>query len=174
MNRLRHRWAAWWGGVRRRFGAGGRDALDGGDSGRAVIEVVILGVLVLIPTIYLLIGVLRVQAATLAVNQAARDAGRAMDAAPSTSVGLERAREIAGIALRDQHVPADGVTVTVVSVGGDCGGSEVAPSQTPGDTYDICVVVPLTLPGVPSVVTGSRNTVTGVYTVHVGELREGK
>lgn len=168
MSRLADRLGIWLERVRRRPGA------DERDGGRAVIEVVILGVLVLIPTIYLLIGVLRVQAATLAVNQAARDAGRAMDAAPSTVVGLERAREIAGITLRDQHVPADGVTITVVSAGGDCGGPEVTPSQNPGDAYDICVVVPLTLPGVPSVVTGPHNIVTGVYTVHVGELREGK
>ena len=139
-----------------------------------MIEVVILGVLVLIPTIYLLIGVLRVQAAALAVNQAARDAGRAMDAAPTPGVGLTRAREIAGIALSDQHVPAGGVTISVVAAGGDCDGPQVQPSQTPGATYDICVVVPLVLPGVPSVVTGTRNTVTGIYTVHVGELREGR
>ena len=168
MTVLGNRFAAWLAKVRHRPGA------DENDGGRAVIEVVILGVLVLIPTIYLLIGVLRVQAATLAVNQAARDAGRAMDAAPSTAVGLQRAREIAGIALHDQHVPADGVTVVVVPAGGNCGGPEAAPSQTPGDAYDICVIVPLTLPGVPSVVSGSSNTVTGIYTVHVGELREGK
>ena len=69
----------------RRLAAARRPAPVGErDGGRAVIEVVILGVLVLIPTIYLLIGVLRVQAATLAVNQAARDAGRAMGCGTDT------------------------------------------------------------------------------------------
>ena len=34
------------------------------------------------------------------------------------------------------------------------------------------VVALVTLPGVPSVITGSRNTVTGVFTLHVGDFRE--
>jgi hypothetical protein len=36
------------------------------------------------------------------------------------------------------------------------------------------VIVVVDLPGVPTAVTGSRNTVTGVYTVHIDELREGR
>jgi hypothetical protein len=39
--------------------------------------------------------------------------------------------------------------------------------------YDICVVAVVTLPGVPSVMTGSNNTITGVFTMHVGDFREG-
>lgn len=148
---------------------------DGGgsDAGRALIEVVFLAVLLLIPTVYILATVMRIQAATFAVAQGARDAGRVMDSAPSTAVGVARAEEIAAIALADQRVPADGLDVRFVPAGGDCATSaEIVPSLRPGDVYDICVVALVTFPGVPSVITGSRNTVTGVFTLHVGDFRE--
>ena len=147
---------------------------DQEDAGRALIEVVILGVLVLIPTLYILIALLRIQAATLAVNQAARDAGRALDAAATIDVGEQRARDIALVALADQHVPADDLSIRYVRTGSDCDSPQIVPTLSGGDVYDICVRVTLAIPGVPTVMTGSRNTLTGVYTLHVGELREGR
>ncbi len=145
-----------------------------GDSGRALIEVVFLAVLILIPTIYILASVMRIQAATFAVTQGARDAGRVMDAAPTVSDGVARAEEIARLALTDQRVPADDMMVRFVPTGSDCVvGREIPPSLRPGDVYDICVVAVVSFPGVPSVVTGSQNTVTGVFTLHVGDFREG-
>ena len=50
---------------------------------------------------------------------------------------------------------------------------EVPPSLNRGDVYDICVVAVVSFPGVPTVVTGTQNTVTGVFTLHVGDFREG-
>ena len=143
------------------------------DDGRAMIEVVFLAVLLLIPTVYILASVMRIQAATFAVAQGARDAGRVMDSAPTLAVGISRAEEIAQIALTDQRVPAAGMDLRFVSTGGDCvSGPEIIPSLRRGDVYDICVVAVVSFPGVPSVVTGSQNTVTGVFTMHVGDFRE--
>ena len=153
-----------------------RNTTDSGDTdgGRAMIEVIFLAVLMLIPVVYILISVLRIQAATFAVTQAARDAGRAIDGASSIDDGVTKAREIARIDLSDQHVPDDQLTVTFVAAGAGCdSGSTVTPSIDGGSVYDICVTAVITLPGVPSVLTGSKNTVTGVYTVHIGDLREG-
>ena len=148
---------------------------DHNDDGRAMIEVIFLAVLMLIPTIYILASVLRIQAATFAVTQGARDAARVMDSAPTVADGVARAEEIAQLALTDQHVSAEGLDVRFVSAGSDCvSGSEIAPSLQPGDVYDICVVAVVTFPGVPSVVTGSQNTVSGVFTMHVGDFREGQ
>src|SRR6195952_2829737 len=144
----------------------------GTDAGRAMIEVIFLAVLMLIPTVYILASVMRIQAATFAVSQGARDAGRVMDSAPTTAVGVARAEEIAAIALRDQRVPTDGLDVRFVPAGSDCTSAEIAPSLRAGDVYDICVVALVTFPGVPSVITGSQNTVTGVFTLHVGDFRE--
>ena len=148
---------------------------DATDDGRALIEVVFLAVLLLIPTVYILAAVMRIQAATFAVAQGARDAGRVMDAAPTPAIGVARAQEIAQLALTDQRVPSDGMQVRFVATGSDCvSGPQVAPSLRPGDVYDICVVALVAFPGVPSVVTGSQNTVTGVFTLHVGDFREGQ
>ncbi len=155
--------------IRRRFAAGG-DA----DQGRALIEVVILAVLLLIPTVYLLGSFLRVQSATFAVAQAARDAGRLMDSAPSLAAGLDRSQEAARVSLADQRVPADDVTIRFVEAGAGCTAPEISPSLAPGSVFDICVSTVITLPGVPTVVTGDRNTVTGVFTLHVGEFRENR
>jgi hypothetical protein len=142
---------------------------DADDDGRAMIEVIFLAVLLLIPTIYILVTVMRIQSATFAVTQGARDAARVMDSAPTLAVG------IAQLALTDQRVSAEGLDVRFVSAGSDCvSGSEVPPSLQPGDVYDICVVAIVTFPGVPSVVTGSNNTVSGVFTMHVGDFREGQ
>jgi hypothetical protein len=147
----------------------------GDDDGRAMIEVIFLAVLMLIPTVYILASVMRIQAATFAVTQGARDAARVMDSAPTVADGVARAEEIAQLAITDQHVSAEGLDVRFVAAGSDCvSGSEVPPSLQPGDVYDICVVAIVTFPGVPSVVTGSKNTVSGVFTMHVGDFREGQ
>lgn len=144
------------------------------DAGRAIIEVVFLAVLMLIPVLYLLISLLRIQAATVAVTQAARDAGRAIDTAPTIDEGIARARQIATIDLADQHIPTDNITLQFVSPGAACtADNTVAPSLDPGAVYDLCITTTLALPGIPTIVTGTNNTATGVYTVHIGELREG-
>ncbi|MBM9477169.1 hypothetical protein JL107_11985 [Nakamurella flavida] len=138
-----------------------------------MIEVVFLAVLLLIPTIYILISVLMIQSATFAVSQAARDAGRLMDSAPSIRVGLDRVREMAAVAATDQRVDADSVRLRFVAAGQECTTApEVTPTLRPGAVYDICVIAVIRLPGVPSVLDGSRNTVTGVFTLHVGEFRQ--
>jgi len=148
-------------------------AAEDGDEGRALIEVIFLAVLILIPTVYILISFLRIQSATFAVSQGARDAGRVMDFAPTAAVGVARAEEIARLALDDQNISAEGMDLRFVPVGGDCVASpEITPSLQAGTVYDVCVVAVVTLPGVPSLITGSRNTVSGVFTLHVGDFRE--
>jgi hypothetical protein len=143
------------------------------DAGRATIEVVFLAVLLLIPTVYILISVFRVQAATFAVTQAARDAGRLLDAADTADIGMARAREAATVALTDQNVPPDGVTIRFAAPGGACANAvEAPPAMSAGTLVNVCVTAVLSLPGVPRALTGSRNTVTGVFTLHVGEFRE--
>ena len=151
-----------------------RAGTDHRDDGRAVIEVVFLAVLVLIPVTYLLIGLVRIQAATLAVTQAARDAGRAIDTAPTINEGINRARQIATIDLADQNIPTGNITLQFVSPGAACtADNAVPPSLTPGAVYDVCITTTLALPGIPTIVTGRNNTATGVYTIHISELREG-
>lgn len=142
------------------------------DRGRSVVEVLVLGVLVLIPVIYVLFVVIRLQAATLAVAQAARDVARVMDSAPSVQVGLDRAREIAAIDLRDQGLPTDRLEVFFVAGAGECTSTPSVPSLQAGTVWTVCVRAVVTLPGVPTVLSGSDNSVTGVHVLHMGEMRE--
>ena len=153
---------------------GNPDRNDDADAGRAIIEVVFLAILMLIPIVYLLISLIRIQAATLAVTQAARDAGRAIDTAPTIEDGIARAQQIAAIDLADQHIPGGNITLQFVNPGTACTAENTTtPSLTPGAVYDLCITTTLTLPGIPTIVTGVNNTATGVYTVHISELREG-
>lgn len=154
-------------------------AVDGAkpltDDGRALVEVVFLAVLVLIPVVYLMAFLLRLQSATLAVTQAARDAGRLIEMADDPTTALADAAFAVQVALADQHVSDDRLQVKFVAVGSDCrAGQAVTASLAAGASYDVCVIAVVSLPGVPTVLSGTSNTVAGVYTVHIGTLREGR
>lgn len=148
-------------------------ATPGRDDGRAIIEVVFAAVLLLIPTVYILIGLIRVQAATLAVTQAARDVGRLIETSPGLP-SLTQATKVASVALGDQHVESENMRIVTTTPGGDCATADTAAlSRAPGAHYDLCVIAIITLPGVPTILSGSHNTVTGVYTIRISPLREG-
>lgn len=144
-----------------------------GDDGRAIIEVTFLAVLLLIPTLYAILAILSLQSATLAVAQAARDVGRLIETAEGSPTAAE-AHDVAAVALRDHAVPAEGFVIRTVAPGADClDGPEITATRTAGIRYLVCVIATVSLPGVPTAVTGSNNTVTGVYLVTLGPLREG-
>jgi hypothetical protein len=145
---------------------------DSADAGRAVVEVIWLAVLVLIPVVYILLSIIRIQATTFAVTQAARDAARILDTSPNLAVGLQGANGAARQAMLDQNIPPDAMTLTFVATGTDCATApRVAPTLTPGSTVDVCVQTLLDLPLLPTELTAG-NTATGVYTLRVGEFRE--
>lgn len=143
------------------------------DDGRAIIEVVFLAVLLLIPTVYILIGMLRLQAATLAVAQSARDVGRLIETSTYLPT-VDQINAVARIALQDQRVGTDRMRVVTTDRGEPCdAATTTVVSREPGIDYDVCVIAIIDLPGVPTVLTGSKNTVTGVYSVHIDAIREG-
>lgn len=71
------------------------------EGGSAVVEFVFLTVVVLIPLVYLVMTVGRVQAGTYAVTQASREAGRAFVTAEEGDDPAGRARLAAEIAFAD-------------------------------------------------------------------------
>ncbi|MEO7125720.1 MAG: hypothetical protein ABI382_04910 [Nakamurella sp.] len=151
----------------------GRASRTPADSGRAIIEVVFLAVLLLIPTVYILINVLRLQAATLAVTQSARDVGRLIETSTYLPT-VDQINVVARIALQDQHLDTTKMHVVTTGRGEPCDVSTTTlVSREPGSDYDVCVIAIVDLPGVPTVLTGSKNTVTGVYGVHIDQIREG-
>ena len=86
--------------LRVRPGNGPRGGLHG-EQGSAVVEFVFLTIVVLIPLIYLVLTVGRVQAGTYAVTQAAREAGRAYVTAEVGDDAGGRAHAAADIAFED-------------------------------------------------------------------------
>jgi hypothetical protein len=74
----------------------------GAESGSAVVEFVFLAVLLIIPLIYLVMMLARLQAGAYAVATAAREAGRAYVTASAESQAAGRAQAAAVIAFEDQ------------------------------------------------------------------------
>jgi hypothetical protein len=85
----------------------------GGERGSGLIEVTWLGILLLVPLVWILLSVFAVQRGAFAVSGAARAAGRAYVLAPDDATGLERARAAPRLALADQGVADADLDVTI-------------------------------------------------------------
>lgn len=95
------------------------------ESGSAVLEFLIIGVLVLVPLLYALLTVLRVESAMMASTQAVREAGRAFVLSDTATQGRQSALTAARLALADQGfvLPEAALRIT-------CIGACLAPGTT--------------------------------------------
>ncbi|WP_156996416.1 TadE family protein [Knoellia aerolata] len=112
-----------------------------GEEGSAIVEFVFLGVLLLVPMVYLVMSVGRVQAGSYAVTTAAREAGRAFVTAESGEDAAGRAESAAAIAFADQGFAGLG------SLQVSCGAS---PCLTPDARVETTARVRVPLPLVPA------------------------
>jgi hypothetical protein len=112
------------------------------DEGSAIIEFVFLAVLMLVPIVYLIVALGRIQAGALAVEQGAREAGRAFVTAPDEGSGAGRAQAAAALAFHDQGFagPYDGQLRVSCSV---------APCLTGNARVTVDAQITVLLPGVP-------------------------
>ena len=111
------------------------------EQGSAVVEFVVLAVVMLIPLIYLVMMLARLQAGSYAVSTAAREAGRAY---VTTSVGQSaqaRAEAAAHIAFLDHSFEDDG-RLTIA-----CDG---APCLRPDGLVETTATITVPLPLIPS------------------------
>ena len=90
-----------------------RDERARNEKGSALVELTWLGILLLIPMLWIVLGVFQVQKGAFGVSGAARAAGRAYALAPSDALGEARAQEAARQALADQGLRGVPLTVTV-------------------------------------------------------------
>jgi hypothetical protein len=142
------------------------------ERGSAVVEFVVFGVVLLVPLMYLALAVSAVQRSVLGVTEAAREAGRAY-ATGTASTAAARAEYAARLALTDQDLPADGIEVRYAAADADCATARAEPwPLRPGATFAVCVSRTVHVPGIPGVLTGSRNTVAGRYVVRADEHRD--
>lgn len=116
------------------------------EGGTAVIEFVWLAILLLVPLMYLVLCLARLQAGSYAVTQAARESARAFVTADDDSSASARSQSAADIAFEDQGFSGQG-TLSV-----SCSG---VPCLEPGETVTTNASVTVPLPLVPAFLRGS-------------------
>jgi Flp pilus assembly protein TadG len=140
------------------------------DGGSAIVEFVFVALIVLVPLVYFIAAVATVQRTTLAVTNAAREAGRAFATSDTPVEARHRALAAVRLALADQGLPAD-AELRFVRSGRGCADPAVTPRLTPGAEFTVCVSRRVTLPAVPTVLAGRGIRTVGRYTVHVDDFR---
>lgn len=117
------------------------------DDGSAVLEFVTLGVLLLVPVVYLVVCLGQVQAASFAVEGASREAARVLARAPDEHEAAQRVEAVVALALRDQGLGgADDPRPSVEVV------CSAEPCTAPETRVSVTVEVDVVLPGVPAFV----------------------
>ncbi len=139
---MRPDWGRWW--LARARTAWARPAGCGGDAGSAVIEFIALALLLLLPLVYLVITLGRIQAGSLAAQSGARAAARALVTADSGAQGRAWANAAARLALTDQGFQPGAGRLTITC--------SVQPCLTPGAEVGARLTVQVVLPGVPGFV----------------------
>ncbi|MPV36727.1 pilus assembly protein [Georgenia subflava] len=145
-----------------------RDLTDTRDRGSAVVEFLGVSLLLLVPALYLVLTLSRVQAASFAAEGAAREAGRIVAQAQSleeATVGAEAAVELA---FGDQGFDVDGADL----LRAEC---SAEPCLTPGAQVLVEVATEVPLPLVPSFLTDAvpaHVPVSASHLVVVPEFRE--
>ena len=131
------------------------------DDGRAIVEFLAVGFLVLLPIVYLVITLSRVQAAAFAVSTASREAGRAFTTASTEGAAYARAQAAAAISFEDYDLgPVGSLQVT-------CDG---VPCLRPEGRIEAVANVNVQLPLVPDFLRDALPTVVPVSATHVATV----
>lgn len=115
--------------------------LLGSERGSAVVEFVFLGVLLLIPLVYLVLMLGRLQAGAYAVSSAARESGRAFVTAENEDAAAARAHAAAALAFANMGF-VEGTELSVACLS--------APCLTPGAEVRSRTEVRVPLPLIPA------------------------
>lgn len=111
------------------------------DAGNAIVEFVYLAVLLMIPLVYVLLTVFRVQSAAFAVSSAAREAGRVYATSDSVDDAGPRAAAAAGIVMADSGLSLSAGDLRITCSAARC--------LQPGSQVQVAVTYRVTLPLVP-------------------------
>ena len=128
------------------------------ERGSAIVEFHFLGLLLLVPLVYILLAVLDVQRASYGVTQAAREAGRVYVATGDEAA----ARFAAQVALADQRLDAGGAEIVI-----RC---SVTPCYRPGAEVTVTVGSTVRLPFIPEVLAGAVHAQIPVDATHASVI----
>jgi len=140
------------------LGARLRDA-DGadGDDGNAIIEFVYLAILLMVPLVYVLLTVFKVQGAAYAVSSAAREAGRVYATSEQPADAYERAFAAASIVMADSGLELSRAQLQIDCV--DC--------LQPGSTVPVVIDYDVALPFLPRFLDGAAPASVQVTSHHL-------
>jgi hypothetical protein len=124
------------------------------ETGNAILEFHTIGLILLLPLVYVLLTVLDVQRAAFGTTQAAREAGRVYALAGDEAT----ARYAAGVALGDQGLAADQARVEI-----SC---PATPCPAPGARVRVRVAAEVPLPFLPEVLVGAVHAEIPVLAEH--------
>ncbi len=124
-----------------------RRAREPAEEGSALLEFLTLGVLLLVPVVYLVVALGQLQAASFAVEGASREAARVLASAPDEAQAARQVDAVVAMALRDQGLAGEGDPAPVVTV--FCSDR---PCTTPETRVGVTVELEVLLPGVPAFV----------------------
>jgi Flp pilus assembly protein TadG len=138
------------------------------DRGSALVELSWLGILLVLPMLWIVLSVFEVQRGAFGVSSAARAAARAYALAPDDATGLLRAREAAKVALADQGLDdvTPAVAVTCTPYPGDC--------HQGTSVITVSVHSHVVLPLMPTALGGNRPSfaLDASQTVPIGQFQE--
>jgi Flp pilus assembly protein TadG len=110
-------------------------------SGNAIVEFVYLALLLMVPLVYVLITVFRVQAASYAVSSAAREAGRVYATSSTIDDADGRAFAAAQMVMADSHLSLDSEQLRITC--------STHPCLKPGSQVNVVMTYNVALPLVP-------------------------
>ena len=131
------------------------------DEGRAIVEFVFLGVLLLLPLVYLVLMAARLQAASFSASLAGREAGRAFVTGSSDGEALARAQSAASLAFED-FAFTEGAALGVACDGSPC----LRPDGVVTSTATIVVQLPL----IPDFVAQHMPAAVTISSTHVASV----
>jgi hypothetical protein len=124
-----------------------------GDTGSAAIEFLTVGLLLLVPLVYLVLTLGALQAASFAAEGVARHAARVYVLAPSDAEGRARMAASVATGLADWHLPASALRLGMACDPDDC--------RTPRGTVTVTARLAVALPLLPPAVrVGAPGSIT--------------
>lgn len=135
------------------------------EDGSAVVEFITLGVVLLIPLVYLVLFMGRLQAGSYAAATAAREGGRAYVTAPEAAGATGRAQAAATLSFEDQGFGSE-ATLGVTCDGSPC----LRPEGRISTTARVVVPLPL-IPGFVRAVVPLQVPITATHVSTVDRFR---
>lgn len=113
-----------------------------GDEGSAALEFILVGLVLLVPIVYLVVALGAIQAQALGVETGARQLARTIAAAPDVGTADDRSARVLQSIVAEYGLDADAVHVEVTCAGG-------APCPEAGALLTVTVTTSVALPLVP-------------------------